>query len=67
MHQLQGMLDGAILQPLSTTLVALGIHQPNLVYSYWLRFDQLILVWIFAIISKDTLCEVHNASQALPI
>jgi len=29
--------------------------------------DQLIRAWIYATISKDTLCEVRHISHALPI
>jgi len=42
MYQLQGMLDGSIMQPAPTILVAPGVTQSNLAYSYWLRVDQLI-------------------------
>jgi len=32
MHQVQGMLDGIILQPTSMILVAPSVDQPNLAY-----------------------------------
>jgi len=65
-HPLQGMLDSTIMQPVSNVLIAPGAQQPNPVYSYWLHADQLIYAWIFAMISKDTLCEACNISHTLP-
>ena len=62
MHQLPGILDGTVIQPPSTILVAPDVGQHN---STWV--DQPIWAWIFATISKETLCEVHNISHALPI
>jgi len=62
MHQLPGILDGTVIQPPSTILVAPDVGQHN---STWV--DQPIWAWIFATISKETLCEVHNISHGLPI
>jgi len=41
MYQLQGMLDGNLIQPALTVLVAPTITQPKPAYSYWLCVDQL--------------------------
>ena len=42
MHQQQGMIDETITKIGSTILVTLKDTQPNPVYYYWLRVDQLI-------------------------
>jgi len=44
-----------------------SVHQPNLVYSYWLWVDPLIRAPIFATRSSETLCEERNLQHALPI
>ena len=67
MHQLFGMLDGSMPQSTSHVLGSLGTPQPNPVYGYWLRVDQLIRVWLFATISKDTLSEVRDLRHSIQV
>ena len=61
------MLDDAIIQLPSTTLVAPDVSLPNHAYSYRLWVDRLIRAWIFAMISKERFFEVCNISHVLPI
>ena len=44
-----------------------GLQQANPGYHYCVHMDQLVCSWIFATISKDLLCEVHDLPHAFDI
>ena len=67
MHQLSGIIDGTMPTPSPIFTYMHGLQQPNPGYHYWVRVDQLVRSWIFAIISKNLLCEVHDLVHASDI
>jgi len=44
-----------------------GVQHSNLSYSVWLRLDQLIRSWLFAIISRELLTEVYDVIHSKQI
>jgi len=66
-HQLKGMIDGSIPIPTEHIIVSPGTQQPNPIYSWWIRVNQLVYAWLFATISKDNLVKVHDLKCCLDI
>ena len=67
MHQLQGMIDGSIPQPVSHIVVSYGMQQPNPVHGLWIPVDQKVRAWILATVSKDTLTEIIDLTHSYHI
>ncbi|KAJ8423765.1 hypothetical protein Cgig2_028266 [Carnegiea gigantea] len=66
-QQLNGFFDGTLDTPSFYILDFNGVQHPNPSYSVWLRLDQLVRSWLFAMISPKLLTGVHDLIHAKQI
>ena len=66
-QQLSGFFYGTIHTPSAYILDYHGIQHSNPNYSTWLRLDQLIHSWLFAMISLALLTKVHDLMHSKQI
>ena len=67
MHKISSVIDRTLHAPAPILTYMHGLQQSNPGSHYWVRVNPLVRSWIFATISKDLLCKVHDLMHAFDI